>query len=257
MNIPTTETLANLMALAAIIVKSNFFPALKSAESAATIILMGAGFGLDPMQSIRCIHIIDGKPTPSADLIIGAVKRSPVCQWFRLVESTTTAATYETQRQGEAQPTTHTYSIDDAKRAGLAGRGSWQKYPSAMLRARCASTLARIVYPDLISGLVEDDEDTATIAPQSTETATPEKRGRVPMSEAKSILKRSKRGLSMKGMSTREAARFIATELVSAGLHQNTDTAVRAIVAETERMGLANTDVTVEALLDCWMTLNP
>ena len=128
-------------------------------EQAFTIIATGRELGLTAMQSLRSIHIIEGKPTLSADLMAALCKSRPdVCVYFRLVESTPERATYETQRKGEPSPTRMTWTIQQAKDAGVTGKDNWRKYPDAMLRARCIAALARAVYPDLAMGIYDPDE---------------------------------------------------------------------------------------------------
>jgi hypothetical protein len=108
------------------------------------------------MQSLRSIHVIEGKPSCSADLILALCKRRPeVCRYFRLVRSDATVATYETLRDGRPAPTTLSFTIEQAKSASLTGKDNWKKYPEAMLRARCIAALARAVYPDLVLGVYE------------------------------------------------------------------------------------------------------
>jgi len=52
-------------------------------QDAALILIAGAELGLQPMQSLRAIHIINGKPTLSADLIAGRVLASGLAQYFQ------------------------------------------------------------------------------------------------------------------------------------------------------------------------------
>ena len=130
------------------------------------IIATGQEFGLNPIQSIREIVIVKGKPYLSALLRIGFVKTSPECEYFRLVESDNTKATFETKRRGEGI-TKLTYTIEDAKLAGLYGRkdkdgklldDNWNKSPGLMLRRRCGSQLADEVYPDKTRGSRDREE---------------------------------------------------------------------------------------------------
>jgi hypothetical protein len=128
-------------------------------EAAFAIIATGRELGLTAMQSLRSIHIIEGKPTLSADLVAALCKSRPdVCVYFRLVESTERGATYETHRKGEPEPTRMSFTWEDAQRAGVTGKDNWKKYPAAMLRARCITALARAVYPDLAMGVYDPDE---------------------------------------------------------------------------------------------------
>jgi hypothetical protein len=139
-------------------------------EKVIVVMAAGAELGLSAMQSIRSFHIICGKLSPSADLVAALAKRSPQCEYFMLTESTDEVATCETRRTGDPKPTVMSYTIDDARRAGLAGKGKWQSYPAQMLRARCKMALAREVYPDVAMGLYDEDELTpmTPIAPQES-----------------------------------------------------------------------------------------
>jgi hypothetical protein len=151
--------------LAKILIASGLMPrGIQRPEAAFAIIAAGRELGLTAMQSLRSIHIIEGKPTLSADLVAALCKSRPdVCQYFRLVESTDRIARYETLRKGEPAPTSMSFTIEDAQRAGVAGKDNWKKYPAAMLRARCITALARAVYPDLAMGVYDPDE----VAPEA------------------------------------------------------------------------------------------
>ena len=146
--------------LAGLLVASRLLPrSVGTPEAAFAIIATGRELGLTAMQSLRSIHVIEGKPTLSADLILALVKsRRDVCAWFMLVESSERVAHYRTQRIGEPEPTDMSFTIEDAQRAGVTGKDNWKKYPAAMLRARCIAALSRAVYPDLTLGIYESDE---------------------------------------------------------------------------------------------------
>jgi hypothetical protein len=154
---------------AKLLVSSRLLPrAVATPEAAFAIIATGRELGLTALQSLRSIHVIEGRPTLSADLILALVKaRGDVCSYFRLVESTDRIATYETQRRGEPAPTRLSWTWEDAQRAGVVGKDNWKRYPAAMLRARAITALARAVYPDLAMGLYDPDE----IAPEAAAPA--------------------------------------------------------------------------------------
>lgn len=123
------------------------------------IILTGAELGLAPMQAVRGIQVIKGKPSLSADLMAALCKRrKDVCEYLTPVELTAEKAVYETKRVGDPKPTTMAFTIQDAQRAGLAGSDTYRKFPQAMLKARCLSAICRAVYPDVCMGLYDPDE---------------------------------------------------------------------------------------------------
>jgi hypothetical protein len=154
----TPRSVQEAKALGELAARSGLFANVRSPEAAAIILMTGVELGLSGMQALRGIHIVEGKPVLSADLLVALCKRSPLCAYFRLVESTHDRATYETQRHGDPQPTPLTWTMEDARRAKLTGRGNWMSHPAAMLRARCGAALARAVYPDLVLGLYEESE---------------------------------------------------------------------------------------------------
>lgn len=130
------------------------------------IVMAGAELGLAPLQSIRALVLIKGKPTLSADAMGALVKsRRDVCTWLRLVESSATIATYETLRNGDPGPTRLSFTIEQARTAGLNG-DNWKRFPEAMLRARALSALCRAVYPDLLLGVYDPEELESAPAPR-------------------------------------------------------------------------------------------
>jgi len=115
----------------------------------AACILTGAELGIGPMQSLRGIHVIEGRPTLSADLMLALAIRAGVrAQWL---ETTPDVARLRLERDG-FEPHEHAFSMVDAKRAGLARRQNWGRYPAAMLRARCLSAALRAWCPDVLGG---------------------------------------------------------------------------------------------------------
>lgn len=152
------NSLSEAMTLATKLVQSGLLGKnVQKPESALAVILCGRELGLTAMQSLRSIHVIEGKPSLSSDLMVALVKRSPKCKYFKLIESSPKVATYETDRDGEGV-TRMSWTIEQAAAAGMTGKDNWKKYPDAMLRARCIASLARAVYPDLLAGVYEENE---------------------------------------------------------------------------------------------------
>jgi len=151
------EVLEQALALAEKLAKSNLVPkaAVGSAGAVLQLILAGHELGLSPMQAFRGLNVIDGKVGMGADMMVALVMRSPHCRYFRMVATTAELATYTTHRAPDP-PVSYTFTIEDARRAGLLDRGktsNWSAWPAAMCRARASSTLARMVYPDVLFGI--------------------------------------------------------------------------------------------------------
>lgn len=134
------------------------FPGIQSAEQLAVICGYGAALGLNPMAAPFQIHIMHGRPTLSAGAIMGLVLQSPVCDYFECEETSSERATFVTKRKGGKGEQRLTFTVADAKRAGLLSNKMWQKYPAEMLRARAGTALARMAYPDVLQGAYASEE---------------------------------------------------------------------------------------------------
>jgi hypothetical protein len=148
------------MSLATTLAKSSLLPeALRNKPADVLVVLItGHELGLSPMQAVRGLYVVNGKAVMSADMMVALVlQHRAVCEYFRLEQSSDQSATYITKRAG-SEPVKLTWTMAQASAAGLSGKGTWKAHPAAMLRARCASALARAVYPDLVLGVYNDDE---------------------------------------------------------------------------------------------------
>jgi 5'-3' exonuclease len=128
-----------------------------SPEAIFTIIVKARELGLKVTTALDGFHIIEGKPSASADMIRSLAERHPDCEYFRLIESTAESATWETKHRKHPEPTRYTYTIAEAKQAGL-NSGNWVKRPRDMVTKTAGSKLARLVYPGATGGLYCPEE---------------------------------------------------------------------------------------------------
>jgi len=151
------DDVKELATLAESAVSSKLF-GVASREAALMIMLTGRSLGIDPVAAMRGTHIVSGKSVLSSDMMVGIVRKSGVCESWVVIESTHEKCVIETRRKGDDTPVRHTWTIEMAKRANLAGKGTWAAYPHSMLRARCSAELARMVYPDFLFGVYAEGE---------------------------------------------------------------------------------------------------
>ena len=111
----------------------------------------GDMLGLAPMAAMTGVHVIDGKPTASAGLISALVRRAG----HKLrVSGDSTKATCQIVRADDRGYTFEvTFTIDDAKAAGLAVKDVWKKYAPSMLKARAITQCARDACEEALFGL--------------------------------------------------------------------------------------------------------
>lgn len=150
------QSFAEARALASAIAGTPFAHGM-NAEGALAAMVSGSELGLTAMQSLRAFSIIKGKPTLGADAMVAIVRASGLCESWETVESTPQRCTISTRRKGSQRDQVRTWTAEDAKRAKLNG-DAWGAYPAQMLRHRCATDLARDVYPDVLLGVYAPEE---------------------------------------------------------------------------------------------------
>jgi hypothetical protein len=117
----------------------------------AAIILTGVELGLGPMTAMREVHLIEGKPTLSATLMLTLARRAGIdTSW---VHTDATRAEIEVTIPRK-KPQRLAFTLEEAKAAGLLGKDNWKRYPAAMLRARAAAAALRAFCPEVIGGSV-------------------------------------------------------------------------------------------------------
>lgn len=122
-------------------------------------ILTGHEVGLPPMASLANIDVIEGRPRINA-----AAQRALILSHghdLGFEEMTTTRCVMWGRRRGAQQITTVTWTMDDARRAGLANKQNWTRHPSDMLVARATGKLARAIFADVIAGIPYNTEELA------------------------------------------------------------------------------------------------
>lgn len=121
------------------------------------IALTGRDMGIPMMQALSQIYVIEGRPSPSAQLMLGLARRHGHDIWIE--ESTEETCTAVGTRRGSTKEQRLTWTIGMARGAGLLNKDNWKKYPAAMLRARAISNLCRVVCPDALLGLEDMTPD--------------------------------------------------------------------------------------------------
>ena len=155
-------TLDDVQRVARLLALSGYFDAKGGGEQAvaqlATKILAGREMGFSPFASANGIHIIQGRPTVSANLMASAVKGSARYD-YRVREMTDTVCRIEFFERTNGKLETigvSTFTADDAKKAGTQ---NMSKFPRNMLFARTMSNGVRFFCPDVSSSSVYTPEE--------------------------------------------------------------------------------------------------
>jgi len=124
---------------------------------AMIIISAGQEMGLQPLQSLRTMSFIRGRLCMTVQLQLAMARQRAGVRVETLEESADgSGVTVTLVRDGER--VTVTYTLADARRAGLAEQRNWRLYPRQMLRWRAIGDALRIIAPDVVMGLLDPDE---------------------------------------------------------------------------------------------------
>lgn len=184
LTVPARASLPDKMQYAKAMAGSNLLPRQYQGNPANLLFALeyADALGVSPINAITSIHVIEGKPTASADLIAGLVRRAG----HKLrVSGDDRTATAQIIRADDPDFTYEvTWTMDRAKAAGLAGKSVWKQYPAAMLRSRAITEVARMGASDALYGVIytpeevgaevdADGEPTAPPRPAPMPTAAP------------------------------------------------------------------------------------
>ena len=139
-------------------------------EAVMAALLTGRELGLGPMTALQRIHVIEGKAGLDAQGMRAQVLAAGHDLWIE--ESTPERCVASGRRRGSEHVQTVTWTIQEARSAGLAGKGNWQSYPRQMLQARATAELCRLVAPDALGGLAYSSEELADEQPATIRRAT-------------------------------------------------------------------------------------
>lgn len=190
------RSLKEALQLASLLSKSKLVPkGFENQEACLVGILYGMEVGLSPVAALQRMAIIDGRPTIWGDAALALVEASGLLmkieERIENLESKTDerssdwphdgkasgtghqrpdqsddrpstktrTAICQVLRSGRSEPIIRSFSVEDAKRAGLWQKsGPWTDYPDRMLIMRARAFALRDAFPDVLMGLYIREE---------------------------------------------------------------------------------------------------
>jgi hypothetical protein len=164
---------------------------MEKPEAICVALQMGMEVGMGPMASLQNIAVINNRPCIWGDAQLGVCRATgeltDFAEWYEVAGkrvdktpqtfSDDVTAVCRVQRRGYKEPTIGSFSVADAKRAGLWGKqGPWSQYPSRMLKLRPRSFALRDQFGDALRGFksAEDYRDEAAIDVETVTVGQPE-----------------------------------------------------------------------------------
>jgi hypothetical protein len=148
------QSVDDLARLARVFAASGLFGRAGNQETqiaeCAIRIMAGMESGFSPFASVTGVHVINGRPAFSANLLAQAVRRHPDYD-YRVLEKTAKICRIKFLSRGEVLGE-ETFTIEMAERAGLLKNPTWKAYPEAMLFSRALTAGMRTHCPDALGG---------------------------------------------------------------------------------------------------------
>lgn len=151
------QNLTEAMTLAKMVADSDLVPKDYRGKSANVIVAwqLGAELGLHPMQAVQNIAVINGRPGVWGDAVLALVMGRNVLadfsEWFE-GEGDNLTAYCKVTRKGIPTPFIRSFSVADAKAAGLFGKDTYRAYLKRMLQMRARGFALRDSCPDVLKG---------------------------------------------------------------------------------------------------------
>lgn len=137
-------------------VKTGMLPDhIKTGWQFAVLAATGHELGMQPMRAIRSLAMVKGKVVESADSQLARFKAAGGRSQFEVLDETK-AVLHLVHPNGDKH--TESFTLEDAKRAGLASNSNYSKFPKAMLRSRAITAGLKSIGWEGAVGAYDPDE---------------------------------------------------------------------------------------------------
>lgn len=173
--VPTEVEMKTIEKLSKYALESKFFEKLGGQSGIFSIMMYAKELGIPPMLALfGGMHNVQGK-IEIAPVTMNAMIRKAGHKLEILKHDNTMCVIKGTRREDASQHVTVTYTIADAKAAGIWKEGGgWTKYPQDMLFARTIARIGRRLFPDVIGAMYVEGEISDEVEAISQETVTVE-----------------------------------------------------------------------------------
>ena len=146
--------ISDIQTMAEVAASSKMF-GFKNQQEAMAIMLLCQAENLHPAVAMRDFHVIQGRPALKADAMLARFQQAGgSVKWKEYTDDRVTGE-FSHPSGGTLEVT---WTLEQAKRIGIANKDNWRNYPRAMLRARVLSEGIRAVYPGCVVGVYTPEE---------------------------------------------------------------------------------------------------
>lgn len=149
--------ISDIQQMATAVAKSGLF-GIKTPDQGVALMLIAQAEGLHPAIAARDYHVIQGRPALKTDAMLARFQQAGGRVDWKVYSDAEVTGVFSHPQGGSLEVS---WTIEMARKIGLAGKDNWKSYPRAMLRARCISEGIRSVFPGCVVGVysVEETQD--------------------------------------------------------------------------------------------------
>lgn len=157
--IPSANELTSYSQMAKWLVDGRIYPGIDNVAKAVTLMLTAQSMGLHPMEAIRGIDLIQGRPVLKPQLM-GAliIKAGHPAYEVETNDGKTCLIRFYRRDKPKGWSKEVSYTLEEATAAGVAGKDVWKRHGADMLFNRCLGRGARQIYPEIFFGMYATGE---------------------------------------------------------------------------------------------------
>ncbi len=155
--VPFEKSVGALLKEAQIYIQSGLLPReIRSPQQAVVIMKKGQELGIPAMEALSSIHVIQGKPTVSPQLMLGLARRTGQLEDMKIAYNGESCSV-TLKRKGQS-PHTESFGSAEASSMGLSRNPNYKTQPMVMYKWRALSAALRVVFPDVTCGMYTHEE---------------------------------------------------------------------------------------------------
>lgn len=143
-------------------------PQLKTEEEVLAVMFKAHELGVSQTYALEKMSVINNGVFMEAELILALIYGSGACNALDIKEAQDSCTVTMTRSRPKIKHSA-TFKREDAMKAGLLNRDTWIKYPKNMLRWRAITDCARVVFPDVLAGMLQGANLSARVQPSEIE----------------------------------------------------------------------------------------
>lgn len=158
------KTLEDAYRFAQYVIKAGLAPSsIKTPEQALVAMQAGAELGFSPMRSLAVVTVINGRAGLMGEAALAKIRSSGVCDHPPVIfvrgEGDAREGVMRFKRRDMPEPVEVTFTVSEAKRAKLWGKGGpWSDYPDGQLQWRAVGRGWKLYFSDVGAGFVVAEE---------------------------------------------------------------------------------------------------